>query len=56
MVGGSLGAKALNEAVPKALALIDADQRPRVVHQTGALQRDGVREAYAAAGLSLDDV
>jgi UDP-N-acetylglucosamine--N-acetylmuramyl-(pentapeptide) pyrophosphoryl-undecaprenol N-acetylglucosamine transferase len=51
VVGGSLGAKALNETVPKALALIDASQRPQVVHQTGALQRDGVREAYAAAGI-----
>ena len=51
VVGGSLGAKALNETVPKALALIDASQRPRVVHQTGALQRDGVREGYAAAGI-----
>ena len=55
VVGGSLGAKALNETVPKALALIDVDQRPQVVHQTGALQRDGVREAYAAAGLSLGE-
>jgi UDP-N-acetylglucosamine--N-acetylmuramyl-(pentapeptide) pyrophosphoryl-undecaprenol N-acetylglucosamine transferase len=50
VVGGSLGAKVLNETVPKALALIDPRQRPQVVHQTGALQRDGVREAYAAAG------
>jgi UDP-N-acetylglucosamine--N-acetylmuramyl-(pentapeptide) pyrophosphoryl-undecaprenol N-acetylglucosamine transferase len=52
VVGGSLGAKVLNETVPKALALIDASQRPQVVHQTGALQRDGVREAYAAAGVN----
>ena len=51
VVGGSLGAKVLNETLPKALALIDASQRPHVVHQTGALQRDGVREAYAAAGV-----
>jgi UDP-N-acetylglucosamine--N-acetylmuramyl-(pentapeptide) pyrophosphoryl-undecaprenol N-acetylglucosamine transferase len=51
VVGGSLGAKALNETLPQALALIDASRRPHVVHQTGALQRDGVREAYAAAGV-----
>ena len=51
VVGGSLGAKALNETLPKALALIAPAQRPQVVHQTGALQRDGVREAYAAAGI-----
>ena len=51
VVGGSLGAKVLNETLPRALALIDPSQRPQVVHQTGALQRDGVREAYAAAGI-----
>ena len=52
VVGGSLGAKVLNEILPQALALIDTAQRPRVVHQTGALQRDGVREAYVAAGVN----
>jgi len=51
VVGGSLGAKVLNDTLPKALALIAAARRPHVVHQTGALQRDGVREAYAAAGV-----
>jgi UDP-N-acetylglucosamine--N-acetylmuramyl-(pentapeptide) pyrophosphoryl-undecaprenol N-acetylglucosamine transferase len=51
VVGGSLGAKVLNETLPRALALIDAERRPHVVHQTGALQREGVREAYAAAGV-----
>ena len=51
VVGGSLGAKVLNDTVPKALSLIDAAQRPRVVHQTGALQRDSVRDAYAGAGV-----
>lgn len=55
VVGGSLGAKVLNETLPKALALIDPQHRPQVVHQTGALQRDGVREAYAAAGLAVGD-
>ena len=55
VVGGSLGAKVLNETLPRALALIDPSQRPQVVHQTGALQRDGVREAYAAAGLNVGD-
>jgi len=52
VVGGSLGAKVLNETLPRALALIDADRRPHVVHQTGALQRDAVREAYAAVGVN----
>ncbi len=52
VVGGSLGAKVLNDTLPKALALIAPAQRPQLVHQTGALQRDGVREAYTAAGVS----
>jgi UDP-N-acetylglucosamine--N-acetylmuramyl-(pentapeptide) pyrophosphoryl-undecaprenol N-acetylglucosamine transferase len=52
VVGGSLGARVLNETVPKALALIDPAQRPQVVHQSGALNRDALKEAYAAAGIS----
>jgi UDP-N-acetylglucosamine--N-acetylmuramyl-(pentapeptide) pyrophosphoryl-undecaprenol N-acetylglucosamine transferase len=52
VVGGSLGARVLNETLPKALALIDAAERPRVVHQTGALNRDAVKQAYAAAGIA----
>lgn len=51
VVGGSLGAKVLNETLPQALALIAPQERPQVVHQTGALQRDGVREAYDSAGV-----
>ncbi len=51
VVGGSLGAKALNEALPRALALLDADARPRVTHQTGALNRDAVKALYRDAGL-----
>jgi len=35
VVGGSLGAQALNEAVPKALALFPEDVRPTVLHQSG---------------------
>jgi len=54
VVGGSLGSRVLNETLPRALALIDPARRPRVVHQTGALNRDGVRDAYRAAGLEPD--
>jgi UDP-N-acetylglucosamine--N-acetylmuramyl-(pentapeptide) pyrophosphoryl-undecaprenol N-acetylglucosamine transferase len=53
VVGGSLGARVLNETLPRALAQIDPARRPRVVHQTGATNRDTVREAYAAAGLMV---
>lgn len=54
VVGGSLGAKALNELVPKALALIPADQRPRVTHQSGALQIAALRAHYQAAGVQAE--
>jgi len=49
VVGGSLGAKALNDTVPQALALIPADQRPQVIHQSGEKQIDALRANYAAA-------
>jgi UDP-N-acetylglucosamine--N-acetylmuramyl-(pentapeptide) pyrophosphoryl-undecaprenol N-acetylglucosamine transferase len=51
VVGGSLGAKALNATVPQALALIPADQRPQVIHQSGEKQIDALRANYAAAGV-----
>lgn len=51
VVGGSLGATALNEAVPKALALIPPDKRPQVIHQSGAKQIEALKAAYAAAGV-----
>ncbi len=51
VVGGSLGAKALNDTVPQALALIPAGQRPQVIHQSGEKQIDALRANYAAAGV-----
>ena len=52
VVGGSLGARVLNEAVPQALALMPADQRPLVTHQTGTANLEEVKAAYVAAGLN----
>ncbi|MBY0411554.1 MAG: undecaprenyldiphospho-muramoylpentapeptide beta-N-acetylglucosaminyltransferase, partial [Burkholderiaceae bacterium] len=54
VVGGSLGARALNEIVPKALALIPVAQRPVVLHQSGAAQIDALRANYAAMGVTAD--
>ncbi|MDP3222857.1 MAG: UDP-N-acetylglucosamine--N-acetylmuramyl-(pentapeptide) pyrophosphoryl-undecaprenol N-acetylglucosamine transferase, partial [Rubrivivax sp.] len=54
VVGGSLGAQVLNQTVPAALALLPADQRPQVTHQTGAAQADAVRAAYAQAGVQAE--
>lgn len=51
VVGGSLGAKALNEIVPRALALLPPEQRPLVTHQSGAAQIDVLRAEYARAGV-----
>lgn len=52
VVGGSLGAKALNEIVPQALALMPPAQRPQVLHQSGAKQIEALRANYQAAGVS----
>ena len=54
VVGGSLGAKALNDIVPQALALIPQSQRPEVTHQSGAKQIEALRANYAAAGVQAD--
>lgn len=51
VVGGSLGAKVLNETVPQALALLPADQRPLITHQTGTANFEEVKAAYVQAGL-----
>ena len=54
VVGGSLGAAALNELVPKAIALIPAAARPQVIHQSGARQIEALRANYLAAGVQAE--
>jgi UDP-N-acetylglucosamine--N-acetylmuramyl-(pentapeptide) pyrophosphoryl-undecaprenol N-acetylglucosamine transferase len=54
VVGGSLGAKALNDTVPQALALMPAEQRPTVLHQSGEKQIEALRANYAAAGVPAE--
>ena len=56
VVGGSLGAKALNDNLPAALALIPAEQRPLVTHQSGKKNIDALRQTYAAAGVQAEVV
>ena len=51
VVGGSLGARALNEALPRALALLPAPERPTVVHQSGEQHLEALRASYATAGV-----
>lgn len=54
VVGGSLGARALNELVPRALALLPADARPVVTHQSGEKQIEELRAHYARAGVQAE--
>ncbi len=57
VVGGSQGAKALNEAVPAALGGLDLASRGiDVLHQTGPRMRDSVEAAYRAAGVRAEVV
>ena len=56
VVGGSLGAKVLNECVPAALAKLPVDQRPLVTHQSGKQHIEALRAAYAQAGVEAEVV
>jgi UDP-N-acetylglucosamine--N-acetylmuramyl-(pentapeptide) pyrophosphoryl-undecaprenol N-acetylglucosamine transferase len=49
VVGGSLGAQALNEAVPQALGLIAESERPSVTHQAGDKNIESLRLNYSNA-------
>jgi len=51
VVGGSLGAQALNDAVPKALALIAENVRPSVLHQAGEKNLDALKNNYRSSGV-----
>ena len=54
VVGGSLGAQALNEAVPKALALLSEDARPSVLHQAGEKNLAALKSNYQSSGVRGD--
>ena len=54
VVGGSLGAQALNEVMPKAVKRLLVEQRPLVRHQTGERQHAAVLAAYAASGIHAE--
>ena len=51
VVGGSLGAQALNDAVPKALALIPEGIRPSVLHQAGEKNLAALKHNYQSSGV-----
>lgn len=54
--GGSLGAKVLNETLPKTLAKFSPECRPNVVHQCGRNAVDAVKALYAEVGVEADVV
>jgi UDP-N-acetylglucosamine--N-acetylmuramyl-(pentapeptide) pyrophosphoryl-undecaprenol N-acetylglucosamine transferase len=56
VLGGSLGARALNLAVPQALAQLPMTDRPQVLHQCGSRGLDEARDAYAKAGVDAQVV
>ena len=56
VLGGSLGATAINELVPKGLSLLDEEMRPVVVHQAGEKHLEKLRENYELAGVCANCV
>lgn len=51
VIGGSLGAQALNEAVPLGMALPGDGEMPQIVHQAGEKHLAALQANYAAAGV-----
>ncbi len=54
VVGGSLGAAALNENIPAALALIPKESRPKVIHQAGDKHLADLQQRYTELGVEAD--
>ena len=54
VLGGSLGARVLNEALPPALAALEPALRPQVVHQSGRQHLDQLRQAYRTVGVAAE--
>ena len=54
VLGGSQGARALNERLPAAFAALPAERRPRIRHQCGERHLEAARSAYAAAGVEAE--
>jgi UDP-N-acetylglucosamine--N-acetylmuramyl-(pentapeptide) pyrophosphoryl-undecaprenol N-acetylglucosamine transferase len=52
VIGGSQGARILNETLPKALATLPVESRPEVWHQAGRAGFAAAQAAYSAAGVT----
>lgn len=51
VLGGSLGAQAINELLPKALATLPPERRPVVLHQAGEKHFEATKALYAESGV-----
>lgn len=56
VVGGSLGAKALNEVIPETLSHLDKESRPKVWHQTGKKHIEEAKAVYEKYAVDADVV
>jgi len=56
VIGGSLGAQALNDMLPRSLALLPEALRPQVVHQSGTTHLDSLQQNYRQAGVKASCV
>ena len=54
VMGGSLGAQALNFVVPQAIALLPPHEQPHIVHQGGDKHTESLKTAYALAGVDAE--
>lgn len=54
VVGGSLGAQVFNEQLPRALAMLPGQERPKVRHQCGNNNVEATQTAYAQHGVEAD--
>jgi UDP-N-acetylglucosamine--N-acetylmuramyl-(pentapeptide) pyrophosphoryl-undecaprenol N-acetylglucosamine transferase len=51
IMGGSLGARILNQIMPQVLAILPEENRPQVLHQTGTGHDVSVTQVYEELGL-----
>lgn len=56
VLGGSLGAQAINECLPEALAIMEASKRPQVHHQAGERNQPQTLSSYHERGVKADVV
>lgn len=56
VLGGSRGARAINEVVPEALSLVGSEHQPVIRHQCGEDHLESTRQAYATASVDADVV